>query len=94
MSTTTIRLDDELKSRVSALAKEAGTTPHAFMLDAIERAVDEAEDDAEFHRRADESWAEYQRTGEYYDLEDIKVWLRARVAGQDIPRPVVRKAKA
>ncbi len=35
MSTTTIRIEDELKARVAAVAERAGKTAHACMLDAI-----------------------------------------------------------
>ncbi len=34
MGTTTIRLPDELKARVAAAAKQAGTTSHNFILEA------------------------------------------------------------
>ena len=34
MSTTTIRLPEDLKVRVGAAAKHAGTTAHAFILEA------------------------------------------------------------
>ena len=37
MSTTTIRLEDDLKARVAAAAERAGVTAHAFILDAIEQ---------------------------------------------------------
>ena len=35
MSTTTIRLPDELKMRVADAAERAGMTPHGFILEAI-----------------------------------------------------------
>jgi predicted transcriptional regulator len=35
MSTTTIRLPDELKARVARAAKRAGTTAHGFIVEAI-----------------------------------------------------------
>src|SRR3546814_20149299 len=35
MSTTTIRLPDELKARIAEAAKRAGTTSHNFILEAI-----------------------------------------------------------
>ena len=36
MSTTTIRIPEKLKTRVARAAKQAGTTAHGFMLEAIE----------------------------------------------------------
>ena len=34
MSTTTIRIPDELKARVAAVAEQAGVTSHSFILQA------------------------------------------------------------
>ena len=56
MSTTTIRIDEELKERVAAAAEKAGKTAHAFMLDAIQHGVHQAELDDDFHRVADARW--------------------------------------
>lgn len=35
MFTTTLKLPDELKERIAAVATEAGKTPHAFMVEAL-----------------------------------------------------------
>src|SRR3546814_4125412 len=40
MSTTTIRLPDELKARIAEAAKRAGTTSHNFILEAIAEKAD------------------------------------------------------
>jgi len=47
MSTTTIRLPEDLKARVAAAAKRAGTSTHGFILEAI------AEKTAQEGQRAD-----------------------------------------
>jgi predicted transcriptional regulator len=91
MVTTTIRLDEELKARVAAAAERSGKTPHAFMLEAIAESVEQDEVDAEFHRIADERWAEIQATGETVAWEDMKAWLEARVRGENPERPKPRK---
>jgi predicted transcriptional regulator len=36
-STTTLKLPSDLKTRLARVAKKTGRTPHAFMLEAIER---------------------------------------------------------
>jgi predicted transcriptional regulator len=43
MSTTTIRLPDELKARVALAAEQAGTTAHQFILQAIAEKTAQAE---------------------------------------------------
>ena len=49
MTTTTIRLDDDLKSRVAAAARREGKTAHAFILEAIAQTVEQAELDRPCH---------------------------------------------
>src|SRR5439155_25057529 len=49
MSTTTIRLPQELKARVARAAKRAGTTAHSFILEAIAEKADQAERRVDFH---------------------------------------------
>ena len=53
MTTTTLRIEDILKSRAAEAAQRAGKTPHAFMLDAITEPVDQLELNNAFHRVAD-----------------------------------------
>ncbi len=43
MSTTTIRLPEELKARIAAAAERAGTTAHNFILEAIAEKADQKE---------------------------------------------------
>ena len=57
MSTTTIRLEDELKARINAAAAQAGKTAHAFILDSLAQTVEQVELDNAFHAVADERWA-------------------------------------
>ena len=91
MSTTTIRLDHDLKARVAAAAKRAGKTPHGFIMDAIARTVEEAERDDEFHRLADERWAEFLANGKSVPWEEARKYLLARARVEKPPRPRARK---
>ena len=43
VSTTTLKLPDDLKKRVIAAAQQLGKTLHAFMIDAIEKDISAAE---------------------------------------------------
>lgn len=92
MATTTIRIDDDLKARVTAAAERAGKTAHAFMLDAITATVEQDETDEAFHRVADERWARVLETGETVAWDEAKAWLEARARGEHSPRPTPRKA--
>lgn len=89
MSTTTIRLEDELRERVSVAAEQAGKTAHAFMRDAIAEAVAQAEYDAEMDQLCEERWAEFLKTGEAVSLDDMEAYLDAKLAGlpANLPKP-------
>ena len=89
-TTTTIRLEDELKARVAAAAERAGKTAHAFMLDAIARTVEQVEQDEAFHRVADERWTNVLATGKTVPWDEAKAWLEARSRGGAASRPVAR----
>lgn len=91
MSTTTIRLPEDLKSRVAHAAQQAGTTPHNFILEAIAEKTDSAERRADFYAEADRRWAEFLETGESVPWEEARRYFKARIAGKDVKRPVARK---
>jgi predicted transcriptional regulator len=93
MSTTTIRIEEDLKARVAAAAQLAGTTAHAFILDAIAQTVEQVEVDAEFHRLADERWAKVLATGKTVPWDDAKAYLEARARGDKVRKPAARNAR-
>jgi predicted transcriptional regulator len=94
MSTTTIRIEDELKARVAAVAELAGKTAHAFIVDAIAQTVEQAEQDNAFHAIADKRWARIQSTGETVPWDAAKTYLEARAKGERPRKPAARKFKA
>lgn len=93
MSTTTIRLDDDLKARVAAAAERAGKTSHSFILDAIAQTVEQAELTVGFHDEADERWARILDKGKTVAWDDMRAYLAARATGKAPPKPRPRKLK-
>lgn len=91
MSTTTIRLPAELKARVAEAAKQAGTTSHNFILEAIAEKTDIAARRAEFHAVADQRYAEFLESGKSVPWAEARTWLKARAAGQAVKRPKANK---
>ena len=91
MSTTTIRIEDDLKARVAAAAQLAGKSAHAFILDAISRKVEQVELDNAFNAIADQRWATIQASGKTVAWDDAKAYLAARVQGQPARKPAARK---
>ncbi len=91
MTTTTIRIEDDLKTRVATAAERAGKTAHAFILDAIGQCVEQAELDDELHRIADERWAKLLVTGKTVPWDEAKAYLEAGASGKRPPRPAARQ---
>jgi predicted transcriptional regulator len=84
---TSLKLPAELKARIDALAEAAGKSPHAFMLEAIEREALRAERYEAFLTEALEADEEMERTGLYYAAEDVFAYLTARAQGKRARRP-------
>jgi predicted transcriptional regulator len=91
MSTTTIRLPDELKTRVAAAAKRDGTTPHNFILEAIAEKADLAERRADFDAVAEQCYADIVASGKAIAWDDMRGYLEKRMAGEPARRPAARK---
>jgi predicted transcriptional regulator len=89
--TTTIRIEDELKARIAAVAEEAGTTPHAFLIEAISQRVEQAEAEAELRRIAERRWRAYAKDGLSVPWDEARTWLVARASGKPAPRPKARR---
>ncbi len=91
MSTTTIRLPDDLKARIAAAAKHAGTTAHGFILEAIAEKTEQAERRADFDAVAETRYARIVATGKTIPWQEMRGYLEARMAGKTTKRPVARK---
>ena len=87
MSTTTIRIEDDLKARVAAAAQQAGKTAHAFILDAISQTVEQVELENAFNAVADQRWAKIQASGKTVPWEDARAYLAARANGEPARKP-------
>ena len=91
MSTTTIRLPEDLKVRVTVAAKRAGTTSHNFILEAISEKTDQQERQADFNDIADKRYARIVATGKTISWNEMRGYLENRLAGKAATRPVARK---
>jgi len=93
MSTATIRIDDDLKARVATAAERAGTTPHAFIIDAIAQTVEQAELEEEFHRIGDQRWTKLLQSGKTVPWDEAKSYLEAKSKGEQAGKPTARRLK-
>jgi len=91
MSTTTIRLPDELKARVARAAERSGTTSHGFILEAIEQKAALEEARVDFHDQAQQRYENIVATGKGVAWADMRRYLEQRSAGKPAPRPAARK---
>ena len=90
MGTTSVKLSPQLRRRISSLAKSSGISPHAFMVEAIERQAAAAERQRAFHAEALAADAEMDATGTGYHLEDVAKWFAARLKGGKAKLPRAR----
>ena len=91
MSTTTIRLSEELKARVARAARRAGTTPHGFILEAIAEKADRAERRADFHDEAERRYAALAASGKAIPWSEMRRYFEDRIAGRAAARATSRK---
>jgi len=91
MSTTTIRLSDELKSRVAEAAERAGTTAHSFILEAIAEKINQEQLRNDFHDLADARYAKIVSTGKTISWNQMRHYLEERIEGKKSTRPSAKK---
>jgi predicted transcriptional regulator len=91
MPTTTIRLPDDLKARVAAAAKRAGTTTHSFILAAIAEKTAEYERRSDFHEVAERRYAAIVASGKTIPWSEIRTRLKDLLSGKKPRRPTRRK---
>jgi predicted DNA-binding protein len=66
---TSLKLSPKLKSRVVAVSREIGKSPHAFMVEAIERQTENAERRQRFVETALTSEQDTLKTRSGFDAE-------------------------
>ena len=87
MSTTSLKLPEDVKQLAVAAAKQQGVSPHAFMVDAIRAAATAAERRAQFVSDAVASRAEAIKSDKGYAADEVHAYLRGRAQGKNVPKP-------
>ncbi len=91
MSTTTIRIDDELRERVATAAERAGKSPHAFIVEAITTTVTESELREEFYQLGSERWQKIAAGAKTVSMQEMTKYVTARAHGEKAVKPKPRK---
>jgi predicted transcriptional regulator len=90
MSTTTIRLPQDLKKRIVRAAERAGRTTHSFILEAIAEKADQEERQGEFQDMAEQRYAGILASGKTVPWGEMRRYLERRLTGNKIARPKPR----
>jgi predicted transcriptional regulator len=88
---TTVKLPKGLKRRIAPLAKAAGKTAHAWMVDTLVATAEREEQRRAFLAEALASKAEVDAGAPVFDLDDAFAYLRQRASGERATRPAPRK---
>jgi len=86
-STTSLKLESELKERVQRLAAARRRSPHWVMREAVEQYVEREEKREQLRQDALAAWNHYQTTGLYATAEEADAWLAKLEAGEDAEAP-------
>lgn len=88
---TTVKLPPKLKKRIAPLAKAAGKSAHAWMVDALASQVEREELHQSFVAEAVESQAAVAEGEPVYAADDVFAYLRAKVTGRKAKKPAAHK---
>ena len=86
-STTSLKLDPEIKDRVQRLAAARRRSAHWVMREAVEQYVDREERRQQFQQDALATWASYQATGLHATAAEADAWLAKLEAGEQAAPP-------
>jgi len=86
-STTSLKLDNELKERVQRLALVRRRYAHWVMREAVEQYVTREEQREQLRQDALAAWNHYQTTGLHATAEEADAWLAKLEAGEDAVAP-------
>jgi len=86
-ATTTLKLPDELKARIAAVAQQSGKSAHAFMVEALELQTELAERRTAFVADALLAREEVARYGLVVDADEVFDYLKARAEGKPARKP-------
>ena len=91
MPTTTIRIPEDLKARVAAVAKRSGKTAHSFILEAIAEKAAQEERRTDFQEVAEQRFAAIATSGKTIPWREMRAWLQKRAGAKKTARPSARK---
>jgi predicted transcriptional regulator len=91
MSTTTIRLPDDLKEKIARVAKRDGITAHSFILEAVAEKAALAEQRNDFLSVAESRYADIVASGKTIPWADMQRYLKDKASRKKVARPIAKK---
>ena len=88
VSTTSLKLDSELKERVRQLATARRRSAHWIMREAVEQYVGREEKREKLRQDLLAAWADFQANGLHATAEEADAWLAKLETGEDAEAPV------
>ncbi|QWE23494.1 hypothetical protein FD975_04705 [Polynucleobacter sp. AP-Jannik-300A-C4] len=82
VSTTSLKLTEEIKQQATNAAKELGMTPHAFMVEAIKQASINAEIRRNFIEQANIAREGVIKNGKVFESDKVFEAMKACIAGK------------
>ena len=82
-----VKLDEEERTRLAALAAKKKRSPHYLLREAIRAYLVREEERASFIQEAQDAWNDYQRTGRHVTLEDMEAWAQRLESNPSEPLP-------
>jgi len=86
-STTSIKLNPQLKKRIQRLASARRRSAHWILCEAVEEYVTREEKREQLRKDALAAWNQYQATGLHATAEEADAWLARLEAGEDAKAP-------
>jgi predicted transcriptional regulator len=90
-SPTSLKLDDELKSRVQHLAEARRRSSHWIMREAIAQYVEREEKREALRQQTLDAWDEFQATGLHVTGDEVEKWLSSWGTDDELPAPECHK---
>jgi len=87
VTTTSVKLPDELKTRAAAAARARGVSTHAFLVDAIRQTIDAADRRARFLGDAVEAREAAVADDQAMPADEVHEYLRNKTRGKPSARP-------
>jgi predicted transcriptional regulator len=86
-TTTSLKLDAEIKDRLQRLAAKRQRSQHWLMREAIGQYLEREERRERLRQDALAAWAEYQESGNHLTEAEADAWLARLEAGEDVEPP-------